>query len=387
MKVQADRRRKQTNQDVMKKRKRTKKYGHQGVLPDSTPELRHHGRMFPAPDQEKYLDSIQLHELEESFRNWTETASRSDVRAARRRILLIFLLIRYTGAKLSEVLGLDPNRDIDFEKKIVMLGRVQKGTSRSQRKVQLSGSLCREIKEIIGDPLLKNKTKNILGVDPGFVRRKFYERAEACGIIKQLGAPEILRKSRGIELMQSNMPLPAVQMFLGHSTPNLTSTYVSFSEDDIQQVTRLFVERESTRKTSARNSFFGKIQTVRKGDILTRVELITMGGHRVATVITNDSLQRLGLKVGKLITAEIKAPWVMLQKKGDRQECSADNMFNGIVDKITRGEINSEYIVRISDGTEVCSIVTSESCRRLALREGDEAWVLFNSYSVVLLSE
>jgi len=59
----------------------------------------------------------------------------------------------------------------------------------------------------------------------------------------------------------------------------------------------------------------------------------------------------------------------------------------GVVEKITEGEINTENIVRISDGTEVCSIVTSESCRRLALVEGDEVWTLFNSYSVVLLSE
>jgi molybdate transport system regulatory protein len=183
------------------------------------------------------------------------------------------------------------------------------------------------------------------------------------------------------------MPLPAVQAMLGHSTPNLTSAYVSFSEADIQHVTRLFMEKESTRKTSARNCFYGKIQTMRQGDIQTLVELVTLGGHRIATVITNDSRQRLGLKVGKLITAEVKAPWVMLQKSVDGSGCSADNVFNGIVEKITPGKINTEFIVRISDGTEVCSMVTSESCRRLAFAEGDEVWVSFNGYSVVLLSD
>jgi hypothetical protein len=48
--------------------------------------------------------------------------------------------------------------------------------------------------------------------------------------------------------MQSNLPLPAVQMLLGHSTPNLVSSYVSYSEDDIQQVTRNVVEKEPARK-------------------------------------------------------------------------------------------------------------------------------------------
>jgi molybdate transport system regulatory protein len=62
-------------------------------------------------------------------------------------------------------------------------------------------------------------------------------------------------------------------------------------------------------------------------------------------------------------------------------------MLYGIVERITRGEINTEYLVRISDGTVVCSIVTSESSRNLDLVEGNEAWVLFNGFSVVLLSE
>jgi molybdate transport system regulatory protein len=77
----------------------------------------------------------------------------------------------------------------------------------------------------------------------------------------------------------------------------------------------------------------------------------------------------------------------MLQKKDTEPECSAENLFNGIVERIKRGEINSEYVVRISDGTRICSMVTSESSRRLAIGEGDKVWVLFNSSSVVLLSE
>jgi molybdate transport system regulatory protein len=355
--------------------------------PASMPDRTYHGRLFSAPEEDKYLDIVQLHRLEQSFRDWAEVASRADVRLARRRILLIFLLIRYTGAKLSEVLGLHPFEDIDFERKVIRFGRMQEDSGRSHRKVQLPETLCGDIHAIIADPAFKSAFQNMLTVDPGFVRRKFYERAEACGIAKQLGAPEILRKSRAVELMQNDMPLPAVQMLLGHSTPNLTASYVSFSEDDIQHVTRFFMERASARKTSARNSFFGKIQTIQQGDIQARVVLLTLDGHRITTLITNDSLQRLGLEVGRLITAEVKAPWVMLQKSDDMPKCSADNIFNGMVERIRPGLINTEYVVRISDVTQVCSIVASESCRRLAIRDGDKVWALFNSASVVLLSE
>jgi len=344
-------------------------------------ERRYDDRIVRTPDDGSYLDTVKLNRLEQAFREWATASSRTDISTARRRILLIFLLIRYTGAKLSEVLRLDPTQDFDFTNQWVHFARTSAETKRTGRKVHLAEAVCRQIADLI------DAGASDLRADPGFVRRKFYERAAACGFAKQLGAPEILRKSRAIELMQRNMPLPAVQTLLGHSTPNLTSAYVSFSEDDIQQVTRMVLAKESGRKTSARNTFFGKIRRIRNGDIQSQVELITVDGHRLTTVITNDSLHRLGLKTGKLITAEVKAPWVMLHRMDDSLDGSADNLIEGIVDKVTRGAINTEYIVRISDDSEVCALVTSASSRRLALRQGDRVRVAFNAYAVVLLAD
>jgi molybdate transport system regulatory protein len=91
--------------------------------------------------------------------------------------------------------------------------------------------------------------------------------------------------------------------------------------------------------------------------------------------------------VGKLITAEVKAPWVLLQKSEKGLAISADNCLNGVVERINQGKINTEYIVRLPDGSVVCSLVTSQSARRLALVEGDDVCALFNAHSVVLLSD
>nr|NJM02663.1 TOBE domain-containing protein [Desulfobacula sp.] len=336
--------------------------------------------------RDKCLDSAQLHELEKAFRTWAGESSRPDVRTARQRILIIFLLIRYTGAKLSEVLNLDPFRDIESETASVRFGPQTGEPGRPQRKVHLAEAVCREIQEITADPAFKRIFPDKLRADPGFVRRKFYERAQACGFEKALGAPELLRRSRAVELIGNNMPLPAVQMMLGHATPSPVSSYVSLSEEEFREVTRFFTEKESGRKTSARNSFFGKIETIQEGDIQTRIELVTLDGHRITTVITNDSVQRLGLKKGKWITAEVKAPWVILDKCPGDPESSADNRFKGTVEKIIRGEINTEYRVRISEGAGICSVVTTDSGSRLGLREGDEVWAVFNSASVVLMT-
>jgi molybdate transport system regulatory protein len=342
-----------------------------------------HGRIVAAPNKDQGLDTVQLNQLELCFRNWAEDSVRIDVRLARRRILIIFLLIRYTGAKLNEVLALNPFMDIDIERCAVFF-RDSEHAPAASREVQISEALAGEIAATLADPAFKDTLRNLFDVDPGFVRRKFYECAQVCGFPKRLGGPEMIRKARAVEMMRGSMPLPAVQMILGHSTPNLTSAYVSFSREEISRMARLFMERESSRKTSARNSFFGKIVAILRGDIQTRVVLATLGGHALTTIITNDSLERLGLEEGRLVTAEVKAPWLILHAGTEEPTCSAENRYRGIVARITAGRINAEYAVHLSDGTELCAVISSESSRRLGLHEGDAVWVLFNGYAVVL---
>ncbi|MFZ5569655.1 MAG: TOBE domain-containing protein [Thermodesulfobacteriota bacterium] len=342
-----------------------------------------HGRIVAAPDEGLCLDTVRLNRLEQAFREWVERSKRADITCSRQRILVIFLLIRYTGAKLSEVLALNPREDIRPEKSAVFFRGNAAGPEMAPREVQVADQVLREVRDRLRD--IREESRDSLQLDPGFVRRKFYERAEACGFSRQSSGPEMIRKARAVELMQGNMPLPAVQMMLGHSTPNLTSAYVSFSEDEIRQVARRFMEKESLRKTSARNSFFGKIQEIRQGDIQSRVVLRTIEGHFIATVITNDSVERLGLQPGGLVTAEVKAPWVILQAAGDEAPaCSAENRFKGVLIRISRGGINTECVVRISNTIELCAVVSTEGMKNIPLNEGDDVWALFNGFSVVL---
>ncbi|MBA4395761.1 MAG: transporter [Desulfobacca sp.] len=298
--------------------------------------------------------------------------------------MLIFLLIRYTGAKLNEVLTINLLKDIDFKRHLIVFGKPGAPPDRPPREIQISEALSSEIQSLLDDTVFKNSLKLLFKVDPGHVRRKFYDRAEACGFPKRLGSPDLIRKSRAVEMLQDDMPLTVVQRIMGHSTPNLTSSFVSFSDEDIQQVARFFLERESRRNTSARNTFFGKISSIQKGDIQTKVELITFGGNLITTVITNESLTRLGLKQGGLISAEIKAPLVVLQQTDEEPKSTAENRFHGIISRINRGRITSEFVVRIGDGTEICALVSSEIGSRLGLNEADPVWATFNSFSVVL---
>ena len=347
-------------------------------------ERSNHARIVSMPHESGCLDTVQMNRLEQSFRSWADGSPRADILLSRRRILLIFLLIRYTGGKLNEVIALNPFQDVDFKHHMVFLGRTEKKNIRQAREVQIPEVLSEEIKSSLNDPAFKKYLGNFFKVDPGHVRRKFYERALDSGFPPAMGAPENIRRSRAIELMQNNMPLPVVQKILGHSTLNVTASYVDFSDADMRQVAKHFIEKESHRKTSARNSFFGKISSIKKGDIQTKVEMITLSGDIITTIITNDSLSRLGLKKGSLITAEVKAPWVILQKSDREPESTAENRFVGHILRINKGETTTEYVVRISDGTELCSIVSTENARMMGFQEDDRVWAIFNSFAVVL---
>jgi molybdate transport system regulatory protein len=41
-------------------------------------------------------------------------------------------------------------------------------------------------------------------------------------------------------------------------------------------------------------------------------------------------------------------------------------------------------VVRIADGSELCSVVTKESSRGMGLQMNDPVWAVFNSFAVVL---
>ena len=182
----------------------------------------------------------------------------------------------------------------------------------------------------------------MLKLDPAHVRRKLYERAEAIGLRRELGAPEVIRRSRAVELMQGNVPLPVVQKILGHSTPSLAASYVKFSEEEMRRAETFFIDRENRRKTSARNAFFGKIKSLIKGDVQARVEISAPGGYCISAVITNHSLERLGLKRGGLVAAEVKAPWVTIHRSAEDPASSADNVLAAAVERIVRGKVTAE---------------------------------------------
>lgn len=65
-------------------------------------------------------------------------------------------------------------------------------------------------------------------------------------------------------------------------------------------------------KMSARNTIPGTIKEIKRGTVNSEVILEAEGGHEIVSVITTNSVERLGLAPGKKANAFIKASNVMM---------------------------------------------------------------------------
>ena len=70
-------------------------------------------------------------------------------------------------------------------------------------------------------------------------------------------------------------------------------------------------------KISARNQVKGKIKTIKKGGVVSRVEIEVPPSSKplkMVAVITNDAVEDLDLQVGDEVSAIIKSTEVMIGK-------------------------------------------------------------------------
>ena len=69
---------------------------------------------------------------------------------------------------------------------------------------------------------------------------------------------------------------------------------------------------EANIRFSARNQLSGKVATLSRGAINSEVGIELPGGAMVYSVVTNEAVMELGLKVGAAATALIKASHIVL---------------------------------------------------------------------------
>jgi molybdate transport system regulatory protein len=137
-------------------------------------------------------------------------------------------------------------------------------------------------------------------------------------------------------------------------------------------------------KISARNVLAGTVKNVTKGAVNAEVALALAGGETVVAIITNHSVDSLGLREGGSASAIIKASEVMIGKGVENAKLSARNVLTGEVARLEPGAVNSEVEIRLSGGTPVVASITKASANALDLKQGDKVSAIVKASNVLV---
>jgi molybdate transport system regulatory protein len=334
---------------------------------------------FTVPKEVRHLSAEQAESLERAFTAWRDGARTPASRRSRERLRMVFLLLRHTGARLGEALGLDELLDIDTLRGSVLLGK-----DRARRDVPLPAELCRDLRLMLQSPEFSGLEGRFFRLDPGYVRRVFYARAEECGFPRELSSPRILRNTRAVELLRSGVPLAVVRDILGQSSTDLTAVFQHYSGGAASTLVRRLALRDIQGRTSARNTFIGSVVEVVRDGVMAEVVMETRTGRRLCALITQESSISLQLEPGVPVVATIKAPLVNVYRVGESTRSAVRNRVVAEITSLRGTEVITEISGQTQDGENVCALLSTGSAEELALAKGEMVEFRFKSLSVVL---
>jgi molybdopterin-binding protein len=75
------------------------------------------------------------------------------------------------------------------------------------------------------------------------------------------------------------------------------------------------------------------------------------------------------------------------QQNKNIMQISARNSLKGTIKSIEPGAVNTQVIIKFSNGVEVVSIITKDSAERLKLAEGKEVYAVVKASDVMIATD
>lgn len=148
--------------------------------------------------------------------------------------------------------------------------------------------------------------------------------------------------------------------------------------EQLQQLSRIL-----GMKTSARNQFQGKVSQVTRGAVSGDVVIDIGDGLEIFANISKESIEQLGLCVGKDAVAIIKSSLVILSPDRDLR-ISARNRLPGKVIGSLPGVVNSEVKIELAGGRVLTAVITNESLKELGFAPGSDCCALIKASHVIV---
>jgi molybdate transport system regulatory protein len=258
--------------------------------------------------------------------------------------------------------------------------------------VEISSNLTLELFE---QPFLLEKRIDLL-----FAIKK-------CGSISKAAkeVPMSYKKAwEAVDTMNNLSPTPIVQTETGGRGgggtvlttygENLLKTYLVLKDEHkkfLEALKNMTDIDSGTLKTigrlamqiSARNQIRGVVELIEEGKVNAQVFIKLRSGYTLVSTITKTAVHNLDLKIDDEVTAFFKSSTVLITTDLTLN-ISARNKFQGKIESIHQGEINSEVIIDIGNQDRIASVVTSNSINNLKLKEGESVSAIIKASDIMI---
>ena len=134
---------------------------------------------------------------------------------------------------------------------------------------------------------------------------------------------------------------------------------------------------------SARNQIIGTIEKISLGAVNAEIQMKLKSGKSIVSIITNSSVENLGLAINDEVVAVIKSSNVLLSTQTNLK-LSARNSLNGNIEEINIGSVNAEVVVNIGNEDKIVAIVTTNSIENMGLKVGASVDVIIKASDIMI---
>ncbi len=139
-------------------------------------------------------------------------------------------VLAYTGARVSEILALSPDR-IDFDDEIIVIESLKKRRRGHFRTIPVPRELLRTLDAVHNIQADQRRHRCANRMLWPWCRTTAWSRVKeimrAAGVSGPMASPKGLRHSLGVSAIQSGIPLNMVQKWLGHTHMHTTAIYTN----------------------------------------------------------------------------------------------------------------------------------------------------------------
>ncbi|WP_419767858.1 TOBE domain-containing protein [Arcobacter sp.] len=134
---------------------------------------------------------------------------------------------------------------------------------------------------------------------------------------------------------------------------------------------------------SARNQLLGVVELVQQGNVNSEIFVKLNCGYTIVSVITNNAVKKLDLKIGDKVTTIFKSSSVLVTTE-ITLNISARNKLQGIVENLYLGSVSAELEINIGNKDSVVAVITSSSIKNLKVKIGNQLSAIIKATDVMI---